>query len=160
MMLLRTLTVLVLICSRDAKLYLLETEGKILLNYSLYVDISHHSLVKGRPSIEREFSFKAALDTLESHNVASFTISDDLIYVVSGGDIGNAIIKFDLEGHFLERYPGWFNFPDDILIGGERQALVSALGAMGEVEEPLRFGFVVYDSQGNFLNGLHQKQVG
>ena len=115
--------------------------------------------IKGRPSIELEFSFKTSLENYDAFD-ASFTIADDIIYVVNGDNGGNAIRKFDLEGNYLEKYPGrWFNFPDDILIGGENQVLVSALGAMGD-DGKLRRGFAVYDSQGNFLHGLHQNQVG
>ena len=117
-------------------------------------------LAEGSPSIELELSFKTTLDEYEmGYSSVSFTISDDIIYVVNGANVGNAILKFDLAGHYLEEYPGWFNFPHDILIGGQSQALVSALGAMGD-DGKMRFGFVVYDSQGNFLHGLHQNQVG
>ena len=117
-------------------------------------------LVEGSPSIELELSFKTTLDEYEmGYSSASFTIADDIIYVVNGANVGNAILKFDLAGHYLDQYPGWFNFPHDILIGGDSQALVSALGAMGD-DGTMRFGFVLYDSQGNFLHGLHQNQVG
>ena len=116
-------------------------------------------LVEGSPSIELELSFKTTLDEYEmGYSSASFTVSEDMIYVVNGANVGNAILKFDLAGHYLGEYPGWFNFPHDIMIGGDSQALVSALGAMGD-DGKLRFGFVVYDSEGNFLHGLHQNQV-
>ena len=39
------------------------------------------------------------------------------------------------------------------------QVLVSALGAMGD-DGQLRFGFVLYNSEGDFLHGLHQNQTG
>ena len=75
-------------------------------------------LVKGSPSIELELSFKTTLDQYElAYSSASFTISDDIIYVVNGANVGNAILKFDLNGEYLEEYPGWYNFPHDILIG-------------------------------------------
>ena len=120
-------------------------------------------LAEGSPSIELELSFKTTLDEYEmGYSSVSFTISDDIIYVVNGANFGNAILKFDLAGHYLEEYPGFFNFPHDILIGGERQALVSALRAMDSPgpDGKLGFGFVVYDSHGNFLHGLHQNQSG
>ena len=99
--------------------------------------------------------------TLENYFVASFAISDDIIYSVNGDDGGNAIRKFDLDGQFLEKYPAGccVNYPDDILIGGENQVLVSAVGAKGD-DGNLDFGFAVFDSEGNFLHGLHQNQVG
>ena len=116
-------------------------------------------LVEGSPSIELELSFKTTLDEYEmGYSSASFTVSEDTIYVVNGANVGNAILKFDLAGHYLGEYAGWFNFPHDIMIGGDSQALVSALGAMGD-DGKLRFGFVFYDSEGNFLHGLHQNQV-
>ena len=107
--------------------------------------------VEGSPSIELELSFKTTLDDYQmAYGSASFAISDDILYVVNGANVGNAILKFDLTGKYLGEYPGWFNFPHDILIGGDSQALVSALGAMGD-DGKLRFGFVVYDSQGGSL---------
>merc|ERR1711936_1303661 len=117
-------------------------------------------LVRGSPSIELESTFKTTIDEYEmAYSSASFTISDDIIYVVNGANVGNAVLRFDLTGKYLGEFPGWFNFPHDVLIGGDRQVLVSALGAMGD-DGKLRFGFVVYDSQGNFLHGLHQNQSG
>ena len=118
------------------------------------------AIAAGNPSIELELSFKTTLDEYPmAYSSASFTISDDIIYVVNGANVGNAILKFDLTGKYLGEYPGWFNFPHDILIGGDKQAVVSALGAMGD-DGQLRFGFVVYDSEGHFLHGLHQNQSG
>ena len=130
-----------------------------MCNIKTICHISHHSLVKGRPSIELEFSFKTSLENYDAFD-ASFTIADDIIYVVNGANVGNAILKFDLAGQYLEEYPGWFDYPRDILIGGESQALVSACLPIYPDKKNCTFGFDVYDGQGNFLKALHQNQVG
>ena len=62
-------------------------------------------LVEGSPSIELELSFKTTLDQYEmAYTSASFTISDDIIYVVNGANVGNAILKFDLAGSVVHSH--------------------------------------------------------
>ena len=83
-------------------------------------------LARGSPSIELESTFKTTIDEYElAYSSASFTISDDIIYVVNGANVGNAVLRFDLTGKYLGEFPGWFNFPHDVLIGGDKQVLVS-----------------------------------
>ena len=41
--------------------------------------------------------------------------------MANGANVGNAVLKFDLEGNYLGEYPGWFNFPHDITVGGDDQ---------------------------------------
>ena len=58
--------------------------------------------VEGSPSIEHELSFKTTLDDYQmAYGSASFTISDDILYVVNGANVGNAILKFNLTGKYL-----------------------------------------------------------
>ena len=66
--------------------------------------------------------------------------------MVNGANVGNAVLKFDLEGNFQEQvgpaetrpdlelqFAGWFNFPVEVVVGGAAgQVLVSAIGAMND----------------------------
>jgi len=114
------------------------------------------------PTIEKELVFKTTLTNYTmGYSSASFTISKDTIYVANGANVGNSILKFDLNGTYLGEYPGWYNFPHDIIVGGnsQDQVLVSALGAMDDTGL-LRFGLVLYTSEGEYLHGLHEKDSG
>jgi len=95
------------------------------------------------------------------YSSASFTIAKDIVYVVNGANVGNAVLKFDLEGNFLGEYPGWFNFPVDVVVGGagQDQVLMTAIGAMGD-DNLLRFGMVMYNSSGDFFHGFHEADTG
>jgi len=114
------------------------------------------------PTIEKELVFKTTLTNYSmGYSSGSFTISKDVIYVANGANVGNSILKFDLNGTYLGEYPGWYNFPHDIIVGGDNQdqVLVSALGAMDDTGL-LRFGLVLYTSEGEYLHGLHEKDSG
>jgi len=106
--------------------------------------------------------WKTTLEQLPmGYSSATFTIAKDIIYVVNGANVGNAVLKFDLEGNYLGEYPGWFNFPVDIVVGGagQDQVLLTAIGAMGD-DEKLRFGMVMYTSSGDFFHGFHEADTG
>lgn len=94
------------------------------------------------------------------YSSASFAIAGDTVYVVNGANVGNAVLKFDLEGNFQEQFAGWFNFPVEVVVGGAAgQVLVSAIGAMNDTGT-LRFGMVMYDSMGEFFHGFHEADTG
>ena len=44
-----------------------------------------------------------------AYSSSTFTIADDVIYVVNGANVGNAIVKFDTIGNYLGEYPGQNN---------------------------------------------------
>ena len=92
----------------------MNNRGKVLIFVSLL------SALEAVPSIEKELSFKTTLaDYPMGYSSASFAISNDVIYVVNGANVGNYVLKFDLNGTFLEQYPGWYNFPHDIIVAGQ-----------------------------------------
>ena len=96
------------------KISKMNNREKVLIFLSLL------SALEAVPSIEKELSFKTTLaDYPMGYSSASFAISNDVIYVVNGANVGNYVLKFDLNGTFLEQYPGWYNFPHDIIVGGE-----------------------------------------
>jgi len=94
-----------------------------------------------------------------AYSSTTFTIADDVIYVVNGANVGDAILKFDTNGNYLGEYPGYFNFPVDVVLGPAGQPLVSAIGAQGD-DGRLRFGMVLYTSEGEFLHGLQEAETG
>lgn len=73
--------------------------------------------------------------------------------MANGANVGNAVLKFDLEGNYLGEYPGWFNFPHDITVGGDDQVLVSALGAADD-SGLLRFGMVLYTREAEYYSSI------
>jgi len=102
--------------------------------------------------------FKTTLDTFPIGYISSsFYIVGDTIFVLNGANVGNAVLQFDLEGNYLGEMPGWYNFPDDLIVGGPSndQVLASAIGAMGD-NNMLRFGLVMYNSSGEFFHGFHE----
>ena len=120
------------------------------------------TLSSGSPSLQLEQKFKTTLDDyLMGYSSASFDISEETIYVVNGANVGNAILKFNMEGEYLGEYPGWYNFPVDAVVGGPKgdQVLLSAIGADGD-DGMLRFGMVLYNSEGEFFHGLQEAQTG
>lgn len=54
------------------------------------------------------------------------------LLVLNGGDTGNYIEKFSLGGNYTGQYPGWYNWPVDLVAGPAGQLLVSAIGAMDD----------------------------
>merc|ERR1711970_1694307 len=119
-------------------------------------------LTSAVPTINLEYSFKTTLDDYPmGYSSASFAISDDTVYVLNGANVGNAVVKFDLLGIPVEEYPGWYNWPVDLVVGGpdHDQVLLSAIGAMGD-DTMLRFGMVLYNSEGEFFHGLQEAQTG
>ena len=41
--------------------------------------------------------------------------------MANGANVGNAVLKFATNGTYLGEYPGWYNFPHDIIVGGDDQ---------------------------------------
>ena len=114
------------------------------------------------PSLELEYTFKTTIEDYPmGYSSASFAIADETVYVLSGANVGNSVTKFDLEGNYLGEYPGWFNFPVDMIVGGpgNDQVLMSAIGAMGD-DTMLRFGMVLYNNSGEFFHGLQEAETG
>jgi len=115
---------------------------------------------QGSPNIEKVLTFKTTLANYSmGYSSASFAVHKDVIYVANGANVGNAVLKFGLNGTYLGEYPGWYNFPHDIIVGGDDQVLVSALGAMNDTGT-LRYGLVLYTKEGDFLHGLHEADSG
>lgn len=86
-------------------------------------------------------------------------VHENVVFVLNGGGSGNEIVMFDPEGGSLGSYPGWYNWPIDMVIGGEGQILMSAIGARGD-DDMLRFGMVLYNSSGDFFHGFHEQDTG
>jgi len=119
-------------------------------------------LTSAVPTINLEFSFKTTLEDYPmGYSSASFAISDDTVYVLNGANVGNAVVKFDLLGNYVEEYPGWYNWPVDLVVGGpdHDQVLLSAIGAMGD-DTMLRFGMVLYNRSGEFFHGWQEAETG
>ena len=89
---------------------------------SILILFSIFNVFEATPSIEKELTFKTTLSNYSmSYSSASFFISDDIIYVVNGANVGNYVLKFDMNGSYLGDYPGWYNFPHNIVVGGDKQ---------------------------------------
>lgn len=85
-----------------------------------------------------------------------------MIYVLNGAVYRNDINVFDLEGNSKGSYPGWYNWPQDLIVGGDPdhpQILLSAIGAMND-NGNLDFGLVLYDGYGDFFHGFHKEDTG
>ena len=79
------------------------------------------------PSIEEVLTFKTTLANYSmGYSSASFAVHKDVIYVANGANVGNAVLKFGLNGSYLGEYPGWYNFPHDIIVGGDDQAQIQS----------------------------------
>ena len=77
---------------------------------------------QGSPNIEKVLTFKTTLANYSmGYSSASFAVHKDVIYVANGANVGNAVLKFGLNGSYLGEYPGWYNFPHDIIVGGDDQ---------------------------------------
>ena len=114
------------------------------------------------PSLQLDYSFQTTIEEYPmGYSSASFAISKDIVYVLNGANVGNNILKFDLLGNYIGQYPGWYNFPVDMIIGGpgEDQVLMSAIGAKGD-DNMLRFGMVLYNTSGEFFHGLQEAETG
>ena len=48
--------------------------------------------------LERRWKTKLAPEVYEGYDSASFQIMSDIVYVINGGEVGNDIVMFDLEG--------------------------------------------------------------
>ena len=82
----------------------------------------------GSPMIEKVLTFKTTLANYSmGYSSASFAVHKDVIYVANGANVGNAVLKFDLNGTYLGEYPGWYNFPHDIIVGGDDQEQIQKI---------------------------------
>ncbi|XP_023330182.1 uncharacterized protein LOC111702660 [Eurytemora carolleeae] len=93
------------------------------------------------------------------YSSASLKVSDDTVYVLNGAGTGNAIVKFSLNGDYIGKIPGWYNWPMEIVVGPRNQVFLSAFGAMGD-NNLLRPGLVLYNSSEEYFHGFHQNETG
>jgi len=94
-----------------------------------------------------------------NYGSASVRVADDQVFVLNGADSGNEIVRFDLTGDYLGKYPGWYNWPVDMTLGPNNQVLMSAIGAMGD-DHMMRFGLVLYNRTGGFFHGFQEAETG
>ena len=109
------------------------------------------------PSFQRRWKTKLQNFPL-SYGSASLAMHEDTLFVLNGGDVGNYVEKFSPTGNYSGEDAGWYNWPIDLVVGGEGQLLVSALGAMGD-DHMMAFGLVMYSKEGRFLHGFHQENT-
>merc|ERR1711973_187646 len=96
----------------------------------------------------------------ESYGSMALKISPDgYVHVLNGANDGNEIVTFTLNGTYIGKIPGWYNFPVDMVLHQNNQTLVSAIGAMGD-DHSMRFGMVLYNSSGQFFHGFHESETG
>ena len=50
--------------------------------------------------------------------------------MANGANVGNAVLKFATNGTYLGEYPGWYNFPHDIIVGGDDQVMMIMMTIM------------------------------
>ena len=93
-----------------------------------------------------------------AYGSTSMAMHNETVYVLNGGDVGNYVEKFSSGGNYSGEYPGWYNWPIDLVIGGDGQLLVSALGAMGD-DHMMGYGMVMYSKDGKFMHGFHQENT-
>merc|ERR1711973_477262 len=96
----------------------------------------------------------------ESYGSMALKISPDgYVHVLNGANDGNEIVTFTLNGTYIGKIPGWYNFPVDMVLHQNNQTLVSAIGAMGD-DHSMRFGMILYNSSGQFFHGFHESETG
>jgi len=111
------------------------------------------------PNLDFQRRWKTKLhNSPMSYGSVSMAPFNGTIYVLNGGDVGNYVEKFSMAGNYSGEYAGWYNWPVDLLVGGEGQLLVSAIGAMGD-NHMMGFGMVLYDQVGKFVHGFHQQNT-
>lgn len=86
-------------------------------------------------------------------------VHNNSIFVLNGAEVGNYVLQFDLEGNYTGEWPGWYNWPDEMVVGPGGELLVSALGAMDD-DHSMAPGLVAYSAQGKFLHGFHKGDTG
>ena len=59
---------------------------------------------------------------------------------------GNSIVKFNLTGDKIGEYPGWYNFPHDIIIGGDNQVTINQIKSVLAVKGALKMHMSVSQS--------------
>ena len=114
---------------------------------------------KNGPNLNFQRRWKTKLQNFPmAYGSTSMAMQNGTIYVLNGGDVGNYVEKFSSSGNYSGEYPGWYNWPIDLVVGDEGQLLVSALGAMGD-DHMMAYGMVMYSKDGKFMHGFHQKNT-
>jgi len=94
-----------------------------------------------------------------AYSSASLAVQNETIFVLNGAEAGNYVEQFDLAGNYKGEWPGWYNWPDEMVIGPRGELVVSALGAMDD-QHMLAPGLVTYSSDGKFKHGFHKSSTG
>jgi hypothetical protein len=98
---------------------------------------------KNGPNLNFQRRWKTKLQNFPmAYGSTSMAKQNGTIYVLNGGDVGNYVEKFSSSGNYSGEYPGWYNWPIDLVVGDEGQLLVSALGAMGD-DHMMAYGMVM-----------------
>jgi len=115
------------------------------------------------PKLQFERKWKTKINhTVMGYGSVSMEIEGDTVFVLNGAEVGNAIVLFGLDGVYKGEFPGWYNWPFDITLGGNPsspQPLLSALGAMNDAGN-LDFGMVLYNDKGGFFHGFMEEDTG
>jgi len=94
-----------------------------------------------------------------AYSTTSLAVHNNTIFVLNGAEVGNSVEQFDLEGNYLGQWPGWYNWPQELVAGPGGEMAVSALGAMDD-HHMLAPGILTYSSKGEFQHGYHNRDTG
>jgi len=112
------------------------------------------------PTISFQRRWKTKLQNFPmGYGSVSLSIHNGTIFVLNGAEVGNYVEQFDLHGNYLGEWPGWYNWPDEMVMGPRGELVVSALGAMDD-QHMLAPGLVTYSSDGKFNHGFHKSSTG
>eukprot|EP00092_Neocalanus_flemingeri_P020149 GFUD01021813.1.p1 GENE.GFUD01021813.1~~GFUD01021813.1.p1 ORF type:complete len:324 (-),score=89.02 GFUD01021813.1:27-998(-) len=135
---------------------------RLLLSLTHLAAVTGHSLPGGTrngPNLNFQRRWKTKLQNFPlAYGSVSMARHNQTMYVLNGGDVGNYVEKFSMSGNYSGEYAGWYNWPSDLVAGGQGQLLVSALGAMGD-DHMMAYGLVMYNKEGKFLHGFHQENT-
>merc|ERR1719458_1467858 len=85
------------------------------------------------PTISFQRRWKTKLQNFPmGYSSASLAVQNGTIFVLNGAEVGNYVEQFDLTGNYQGEWPGWYNWPDEMVMGPRGDLVVSALGAMLE----------------------------
>merc|ERR1712223_452479 len=92
------------------------------------------------PTISFQRRWKTKLQNFPmGYGSVSLSIHNGTIFVLNGAEVGNYVEQFDLHGNYLGEWPGWYNWPDEMVMGP---------------------GLVTYSSAGKFNHGFHKSSTG
>jgi len=112
------------------------------------------------PNISFQRRWKTKLQNFPmGYSSASLAVQNGTIFVLNGAEVGNYVEKFDLSGNYQGEWPGWYNWPDEMVMGPGGELVVSALGAMDD-QHMLAPGLVTYSCDGKFKHGFHKSSTG